>query len=98
MCRSNASPTTAGWHRQLDFRTRAAHFFSPRKDHTYEQKIPKSPYVNEDNVYMFAGEKFGLGLEIDYRNSLILHYQPDEGKADVVLEFKEDPMKEGPFR
>ena len=47
---------------------------------------------------MFAGEKFGLGLEIDYRNSLILHYQPDEGKADVVLEFKEDPMKEGPFR
>jgi hypothetical protein len=65
------------------------------KDRCYEQKIPKTPFVREDNVYMFVGEKFGILLEIDIHGFFAVHYQPDEGKADVFLELKEEIAKDG---
>ena len=65
------------------------------KDRYYEQKIPKTQFVIEDNVYLFVGEKFGIVLEIDYKGVFAIHYQPDEGKADVFLEIREETAKDG---
>jgi hypothetical protein len=59
------------------------------KEHYYEQKIPKIPYVHENDVYLFKGDSFGIDLNItnDVIQSVV--YQPDTNKAAVTFRFSQ---------
>src|SRR5262245_4511543 len=60
------------------------------KEHYYEQAFPKTPYVYQDDVYLFKGDSFGIDLQIT--NGVIrgISYQPDTNKAAMTLRFAQE--------
>ena len=59
------------------------------KVHYDEFHYDKQPYVSDNAVYLFSGEKFGVNLIVkDGRVAQVL-YQPDVKKADVVFGFEQ---------
>jgi len=61
------------------------------KDHYYEEHYDRRiPYVAENDVYLFAGEKFGVNLAAKSDNVVEVTYQPDFNKADVWLIFTQE--------
>lgn len=59
------------------------------KDHYYEQRFDKVPYVVQNDVYLFAGENFGITLDIKENQVSGIVYQPDLTKADVWFSFSQ---------
>ena len=60
------------------------------KDHYYEEHYDKRiPYVAENDVYLFAGENFGVNLSIKGDDVVEVTYQPDSKRADVWFSFKQ---------
>jgi len=60
------------------------------KDHYYEEHYDKRiPYVADNDVYFFAGENFGVNLNIKDDDVVGVTYQPDSKKADVWFSFKQ---------
>jgi len=57
------------------------------KEHFYEQKIGKIPYVYRGDVYLFKGDELGLTLDIQNDSVRSVKYQKDVKKADVTLKF-----------
>jgi hypothetical protein len=57
------------------------------KEHYYEEKIKKIPYVHNGWVYLFKGDEFGLTLDIQNDSVRSVKYQKDVKKADVTLKF-----------
>lgn len=57
------------------------------KEHYYEEKFPKIPYVHGGDIYLFKGDSFGVDLDIT--NGVIrgIAYQADTNKAAMILEF-----------
>src|ERR1022692_1470021 len=55
------------------------------KDHYYEEHFEKIPYVEKNDVYLFAGESFGINLATSGDEITRVTYQPDATKADVEL-------------
>lgn len=53
----------------------------------YEQKFGTVPYVADNNVYLFAGDQFGINATIVNDKISRISYQPDLAKADVDLSF-----------
>jgi len=68
------------------------------KEHYYEQKFPKIPYVADNNIYLFKGDEFGITLNIQDGAIQSIGYQPDLKKADVVLKFTEEINSDGDAR
>jgi hypothetical protein len=65
------------------------------KEHFYEEKFDKIPFVHDGDVYLFKGDEFGLNLDI-YTNSVrAVKYQSDLKKADVTLKFSEETQPDG---
>ena len=59
------------------------------KDSYSEIHYDPQPYVSDNEVYLFSGDKFGVNLVIkDGRVAEVL-YQPDSKKADVVFGFEQ---------
>jgi len=55
----------------------------------YEQvHYDKQPYVSDNEVYLFSGEKFGVNL-VAKDGRVEVRYQPDVTKADVVFGFEQ---------
>jgi|SRR5215831_1812179 len=56
----------------------------------YKEQFEKVPYVAENNVYIFAGESFGVNVTITGSEISQVTYQPDISKADVTFKFNQN--------
>ncbi len=64
------------------------------KEHFYEEKFGKIPFVYDGDIYLFRGDEFGLNLDIQ-DNSIRVKYQADVNKADVTLKFTQEILPDG---
>lgn len=62
------------------------------KSRYYEEHFDKIPYVADDDVYLFSGDKFGINLTAAEDGTLMATYQPDNKKADVWFIFGQEKM------
>ena len=66
------------------------------KDHFYEERFDRRiPYVSENEVYLFLGDKFGVNLTVRNDRVVDVRYQPDVAKADVWFSFEQPPELPG---
>jgi hypothetical protein len=65
------------------------------KEHFYEQKVGKIPYVHRGNVYLFKDDEFGLTLDIENNSVRSVKYQKDVKKADVTLKLTQQVQPDG---
>ncbi len=66
-------------------------------DRYYEEKIDRVPYVAENEVYIFAGESFGITAAIAKNEISRITYQQDTRKADVEFKFTQESSPNGPM-
>src|SRR3954469_13375800 len=60
------------------------------KDHYYEEKHDHgTPYVSENEVYLFMGDKFGVNITIRNERIVDVRYQSNAAKADVWFSFEQ---------
>ena len=59
------------------------------KDHYSDIHYDKEPYVSENEVYLFPGDKFGVNLVVRSDRVAEVRYQPDKEKADVWFGFEQ---------
>jgi hypothetical protein len=60
------------------------------KEHCYEENHDKGvPYVSENEVYLFLGDKFGVNITIRNDRIVDVSYQRDFAKADVWFMFQQ---------
>ena len=59
------------------------------KDHYEDFHYDKQPYVSENEVYLFSGEKFGVNLIVKGSRVVDVRYQPDVSRADLVFGFEQ---------
>lgn len=65
------------------------------KDHDYEKHFDERvPFVANNSVNLFAGEKFGINLKVSADASEVT-YQPDAKKADVWFVFTQEKKLAG---
>src|SRR5437870_4737548 len=57
------------------------------RQHYYEQKIGRTPYIHQGEVGIFVGEHFGLKIDVKDRNVRLVKYERNLSKADVTLDF-----------
>ena len=62
------------------------------RDHFYEEHFDKTPYVAENDVYLFSGDKFGINVIITNNEISRVTYQPDAAKADVEFRFTQEKI------
>jgi hypothetical protein len=60
--------------------------------HYYEQHFDKVPYVLDNDVYLFAGESFGVNVIVVDNQITGLTYQPDLKKCDIVFSFTQEKV------
>ena len=60
------------------------------KEHFYEEKFGKIPYVHSGDVYLFKDDEFGLTFDIQDGSIRSVKYQKDVKKADVTLKFTQE--------
>jgi hypothetical protein len=65
------------------------------KEHFYEEKFSKIPFVHDGDVYLFKGDEFGLTLDIQDNTIRAIKYQADVKKADVTLQFGQEVQPDG---
>ena len=65
------------------------------KEHFYEEAFDKVPYVAENEVYLFAGETFGINIAITENRISRITYQRDPAKADVEFKFTQEKSPNG---
>ncbi len=59
------------------------------KDHFEDFHYDKQPYVSENEVYLFSGDKFGVNLVVKGDRVVEVRYQPNVAKADLVFGFEQ---------
>lgn len=59
------------------------------KDHYEDFHYEKQPYVSENEVYLFPGDKYGVNLIVKDGRVVEVRYQPDKKKADVWFGFEQ---------
>jgi hypothetical protein len=65
------------------------------KEHYDEFHYDKQPYVSENEVYLFLGDKFGVNVTVRNDRIVDVKYQPDAAKADVWFGFEQPPELPG---
>jgi hypothetical protein len=63
----------------------------------YEEEFDSIPYVDDNTVYLFEGERFGVSFTADLGSPAQVRYEPELDKADLVFEFKQNEATEGKF-
>lgn len=66
-------------------------------DRYYVEKLDRVPYVAENDVYIFAGESFGITTAITENEISRITYQRDTRKADVEFKFTQESSPNGPM-
>lgn len=59
------------------------------KEHYEDFHYEKQPYVSENEVYLFPGDKFGVNLLVKGGRVVEVRYQPVKTKADVWFGFEQ---------
>jgi hypothetical protein len=59
------------------------------KDHYSDIHYDREPYVSENEVYLFPGDKFGVNLIVKGDRVVEVRYQPDKAKADLWFGFEQ---------
>ncbi|MGH9691794.1 MAG: hypothetical protein ACRD4C_12075 [Candidatus Acidiferrales bacterium] len=59
------------------------------KGHFYEERFGKVPYVAGDDVYLFAGDSFGINIISAHGRIPRISYQPDPARADLEFSFSQ---------
>lgn len=59
------------------------------KEHYSDIHYDRQPYVKENEVYLFSGDKFGVNLLVKDGRVVGVRYQPDATKADVWFGFEQ---------
>jgi len=59
------------------------------KDHYSDIHFDRQPYVSENEVYLFSGDKFGVNLVVKGDRVVEVRYQPVKEKADVWFGFEQ---------
>jgi hypothetical protein len=59
------------------------------KDNFSDIHFDRQPYVAENEVYLFSGDKFGVNLVLKDGRVAEVRYQPDVNRADVVFGFEQ---------
>jgi hypothetical protein len=59
------------------------------KEHYSDVHYDRQPYVSENEVYLFSGDKFGVNLVVNDGRVVEVRYQPDVTKADVWFGFEQ---------
>ncbi|MEO6184158.1 MAG: hypothetical protein ABIP71_13855 [Verrucomicrobiota bacterium] len=65
------------------------------KEHFYEEKFGKIPFVHNGDVYLFKDDEFGLVLDIQDNSIRTVKYQADLKKADATLKFSQEVQADG---
>jgi hypothetical protein len=65
------------------------------KDHYYEERFEKAPYVADNDIYFFAGDHFGINVTMKGDQISGVSYQPNVAKADVEFKFTQDKAPDG---
>lgn len=66
------------------------------KEHYYEEKFDKIPYVNVGVVYLFKGDSFGVKLKLVGDTITEVVYVPAGQHADITFEFSQERMSDSP--
>jgi hypothetical protein len=64
-------------------------------DRYYEQSFDRIPYVAGNDVYLFAGEAFGLNVTVTENEVSHIAYERSPAKADVELRFTQEKSQNG---
>jgi len=64
-------------------------------DRFYEETFDHVPYVADNDVYLFAGEAFGIDVTVTEGEISHIAYERDWAKADVELRFTQEKSKNG---
>ena len=64
-------------------------------ERSYEERFEHIPYVAENEVYLFAGETFGINVTIARNGFSKVTYQPEPAKADVEFKFTQEKSATG---
>jgi len=67
------------------------------KKHYYQEHFADIPYVAGNDVYLFAGEHFGINVTITDNQITGIVYQSDPDKSDVDLKFWQEKSSAGPM-
>jgi len=59
------------------------------KDNYSDIHFDRQPYVSQNEVYLFSGDKFGVNLILKDGRVTEIRYQPDVKRADVVFGFEQ---------
>jgi hypothetical protein len=86
---STKRPTTTSNSKNLVMREPFTLRLKIDKEHYQEFHYDKQPYVSENEVYLFSGDKFGVNLIVKADRVMEVRYQPDVTKADVVFGFEQ---------
>jgi hypothetical protein len=60
------------------------------KDHFYEERFDKIPYVAGHDVYLFVGENFGVKVTSMNDEISQITYEQDPAKADIAFKFTQE--------
>jgi hypothetical protein len=82
-------------HEQLVFRSPFVLRLHVDNERSYEERFSHVPYVAENEVYLFAGESFGINVTMVGNRLAKVRYQPDPAKADVEFKFSQEKSKTG---
>ena len=63
------------------------------KGHYYEEHFADIPFVADSDVYLFAGESFGINVTVVDGKITGVTYQPDTAKCDVSFKFSQEKLK-----
>jgi hypothetical protein len=64
-------------------------------DRYYEQSFDRIPYVAGNDVYLFAGEAFGINVTVTENEISHIAYERNPAKAEVELRFTQEKSKNG---
>jgi hypothetical protein len=64
-------------------------------DRFYEETFDHVPYVADNDVYLFAGEAFGIDVTVTEGEISHIAYERDWAKVDVELRFTQEKSKNG---
>jgi hypothetical protein len=64
-------------------------------ERSYEERFDHVPYVAQNEVYLFAGETFGINVTMIGNRLSKVTYQPDPVKADVEFKFTQEKSPTG---
>jgi hypothetical protein len=67
------------------------------ESHQYEEHFDKIPYVDKNDVYLFAGDNFGINVTMSGDEISAVTYQKNSRKADAEFKFSQQKTGKNGF-